>query len=126
MVNQIQDVDALKMDCVTEFIKYLKALEKGYKNKYDYILNMICFINSFEELNNRDVITQYLLNYAKPYISVNNANLITCNTKQHIYSPQIPLLKDRFLSEFRTDLDKKKVIANLGIEPGASLNWEYV
>ena len=60
------------------------------------------------------------------YTSVKNANLVDCGKKQHIPSQPSPLLKDNFLGEFRTELDKKKVLANLGIATSLSLEWEYI
>lgn len=60
------------------------------------------------------------------YTSVKNANLVDCGKKQHIPSQPSPLLKDNFLGEFRTELDKKKVLANLGIAADLSLEWEYI
>lgn len=60
------------------------------------------------------------------YTSVKNANLVDCGKKQHIPSQPFPLLKDNFLGEFRTELDKKKVLANLGIASDLSLEWEYI
>lgn len=60
------------------------------------------------------------------YTSVKNANLVDCGKKQHISSQPISLLKDNFLGEFRTELDKKKVLANLGIATDLSLEWEYI
>ena len=60
------------------------------------------------------------------YTSVKNANLVDCGKKQHIPSQPSPLLKDNFLGEFRTELDKKKVLANLGIASSLSLEWEYI
>ena len=60
------------------------------------------------------------------YTSVKNANLVDCGKKQHIPSQPSPLLKDNFLGEFRTELDKKKVLANLGIATNLSLEWEYI
>ena len=60
------------------------------------------------------------------YTSVKNANLVDCGKKQHIPSQPYPLLRDNFLGEFRTDLDKKKVLANLGIATELSLEWEYI
>ena len=70
MQDQIQDVDALKIECISEFMEYLKFLKKGYQREYDHILNMICFINSYDQLDNKKLITQYLLNYAQPYIHI--------------------------------------------------------
>lgn len=60
------------------------------------------------------------------YTSVKNANLVDCGKKQHIPSQPAPLLKDNFLGEFRTELDKKKVLANLGVATDLSLEWEYI
>lgn len=60
------------------------------------------------------------------YTSVNNANLVDCGKKQHISSQPTSLLKDNFLGEFRTELDKKKVLANLGIATELSLVWENI
>ena len=60
------------------------------------------------------------------YTSVKNANLVDCGKKQHIPSQPSPLLRDNFLGEFRTELDKKKVLANLGIATDLSLEWEYI
>lgn len=55
--------------------------------------------------------------------SVKNANLVDCGKKQHISSQPTQLIKDNFLGEFRTDLEKKKVLANLGIATTLSLEW---
>lgn len=60
------------------------------------------------------------------YTSVKNANLVDCGKKQHIPSQPSTLLRDNFLSEYRTELDKKKVLANLGIVTDVSLEWEYI
>ena len=60
------------------------------------------------------------------YTSVKNANLVDCGKKQHISSQPTSLLKDNFLGEFRTDLEKKKVLANLGIATDLSLEWQYI
>ena len=60
------------------------------------------------------------------YTSVKNANIVDCGKKQHIPSQPFPLLKENFLSEYRTELDKKKVLANLGIATDLSLEWEYI
>lgn len=60
------------------------------------------------------------------YTSVNNANLVDCGKKQHIPSQPSALLRDNFLGEYRTELDKKKVLVNLGIATSLSLEWEYI
>jgi hypothetical protein len=60
------------------------------------------------------------------YTSVKNANLVDCGKKQHIPSQPSALLRDNFLGEYRTELDKKKVLANLGIVTDLLLEWEYI
>lgn len=65
------------------------------------------------------------------YTNVNNANLVDCNKKPRVHSLPTPLLRNNFLGEYRTELDKKKVLANLGIddiiaENGLALEWIYV
>ena len=69
-MDRMQDVDALKVNCISEFLEYLKFLQKGYQKDYSHILNMMCFINSYRHLDNRKLITQYLLNYAQPYTHI--------------------------------------------------------
>ena len=70
MLDQVQDVDALKIECISEFMEYVKFLKKGYQREYDHILNMMCFINSYDDLDESKLITQYLLNYAQPYVHI--------------------------------------------------------
>ena len=60
------------------------------------------------------------------YTSVKNANLVDCGKKTHITSQPSTLLRDNYLGEYRTELDKKKVLANLGIATELSLEWEYI
>ena len=60
------------------------------------------------------------------YTSVKNANLVDCGKKTHIVSQPSTLLRDNYLGEYRTELDKKKVLANLGIATDLSLEWEYI
>lgn len=60
------------------------------------------------------------------YTSVKNANLVDCGRKQHIPSQPSALIRDNYLGEYRTELDKKKVLANLGIATDLSLEWEYI
>lgn len=65
------------------------------------------------------------------YTNVNNANLVDCNKKPRVHSLPVPLLRNNFLGEFRTELDKKKVLANLGIDlnnisSDFKLEWIYV
>lgn len=58
------------------------------------------------------------------YTSVNNANIVPCGKKgDTITSDPIPLLRDKFLGEYRTELEKAKVRKNLGISDKYSLQW---
>lgn len=68
MMDQQKDVDVLKKECISRFQEYLKKIQKGYYPDYSHILNMICFINSYYDLDDRQLITQYLLNYENVYI----------------------------------------------------------
>ena len=60
------------------------------------------------------------------YTSVKNANLVDSGNIQHVSNSQFPLLKENFLGEFRTELEKKKVLANLGIITDLLLEWEFI
>lgn len=60
------------------------------------------------------------------YTSIKNANLVDSGNKQHIASQPSILLKNNFLGEFRTELEKKKVLANLGIVTDLLLEWEFI
>ena len=60
------------------------------------------------------------------YTSVKNANVVDCGKKEKIPSQPFPLLRDNYLGEYRTELDKKKVLANLGIATELSLEWEFI
>lgn len=58
------------------------------------------------------------------YSSISNGNLVDkCSHKQHHVPEQPYLLKNNFLSEFRTALEKAKVRANLGIADSETLLW---
>ena len=60
------------------------------------------------------------------YTSIKNANLVDSGNTQHIASQPSVLLKSNFLGEFRTELEKKKVLSNLGIVTDLLLEWEYI
>lgn len=61
------------------------------------------------------------------YVSINNINSTECNKSNFISckpcSPT-PLYKQNFLGEFKTDLEKKKVLVNLGLD--SFLTWKYI
>lgn len=58
------------------------------------------------------------------YSTISNGNLVDkCSHKQHHVPEQPYLLKNKFLSEFRTALEKAKVRANLGIADSETLFW---
>lgn len=58
------------------------------------------------------------------YTQTSSVNL-TSNTNGYVVmsSDQIPLVKSKYLSEFRTELEKAKVRKNLGIADDTSLLW---
>lgn len=58
------------------------------------------------------------------YTSVNNADIVPCGKKGTIIkSDPIPLLRNNYLGEYRTELEKAKVRKNLGIGDEYSLQW---
>ena len=58
------------------------------------------------------------------YTSVSNAKITPCDKKgQIIKSDPIPLLKNNYLGEYRTELEKAKVRKNLGIADGSVIEW---
>ena len=60
------------------------------------------------------------------YTSVKNAKVVDCGKKEKIPSQPFPLLRDNFLGEYRTELDKKKVLANYVAEDGTVPTFETV
>lgn len=61
------------------------------------------------------------------HISIKNDGLVNCGKKPYIPKKPIHLSKENYLSEFKTELEKKKVLANLGISTtGVQLEWEDV
>lgn len=57
------------------------------------------------------------------YTSVHTVKKEDCGKKCHnTHGPQ-PLMRDNFLGEYKTELDKKKVLSNLGITSLAQLEW---
>lgn len=58
------------------------------------------------------------------YTSITNANLTPCGKKGCVIpSAPTPLLKEKYLGEFRTALEKAKVRKNLGIKDDQSITW---
>lgn len=64
------------------------------------------------------------------YINVkSNANLINCNKcnfNNNIDDNVIYLRKDNYLGEFRTELERKIVLNNLGLITDIESLWEYI
>ena len=57
------------------------------------------------------------------YTQVSNADIVPCKKGQSIKSEPIPLLRDKYLGEYRTELEKAKVRKNLGIPDENSMTW---
>ena len=58
------------------------------------------------------------------YTSVSNADIVPSGKKgQKVSSEPIPLLRNNYLGEYRTELEKAKVRKNLGIADEQSLLW---
>ena len=57
------------------------------------------------------------------YTSVTNADIVSGNKGTVITSEPIPLLRDKYLGEYRTALEKARVRRNLGIPEENDLSW---
>ena len=57
------------------------------------------------------------------YTSIHGNSTLDCGKHCHTSSSKQPLLKENFLSEYKSELEKKKVLANLGITQSMSLEW---
>lgn len=57
------------------------------------------------------------------YTSVDNATIVPCNKRPVIHSAPIPLIKSKYLGEFRTALEKAKARKNLGIPDSSNYAW---
>ena len=57
------------------------------------------------------------------YTSVSNADIVPCGKRKPIKSDPIPLLRNNYLGEYRTELERAKVRKNLGIADEQSLLW---
>lgn len=63
-VNRVADVlDNLKYKVIRDFNKYIKQLSYGYyNNSYKQILNEICLIESYDNIDNNKLIYEYYIN----------------------------------------------------------------
>lgn len=63
-VKRVADVlDDLKYKVIADFNKYIKKLSYGYyPNTYKDILNEICLIESYDNIDNNKLIYEYYIN----------------------------------------------------------------
>lgn len=63
-VNRVADaLDSLKYKTIRDFNKYIKQLSYGYyNNSYKQILNEICLIESYNNIDNNKLIYEYYIN----------------------------------------------------------------
>lgn len=63
-VKRVADVlDNLKYKVIADFNKYIKKLSYGYyTNTYKDILNEICLIESYDNIDNNKLIYEYYIN----------------------------------------------------------------
>jgi hypothetical protein len=55
---------------------------------------------------------------------VSDADITSCGKKgKPIKSEPIPLIRDKYLGEYRTALEKARVRENLGISDGVIMKW---
>lgn len=52
----------LKDKVITEYNKFISGLEKGYKNDYKNILDMICLIEFASYIDNNESLYEYYIN----------------------------------------------------------------
>ena len=55
-------MDVLKEKAIEQYMYLLKRLKKGYRDDYNDLMNLICFINLPIKLDKHDFIKQYLIN----------------------------------------------------------------
>jgi Trp operon repressor len=55
-------VAKVKEKVIDEYKSFVKRLHKGYKDDYKHILDMICFIQIHEALDNKNFIYEKLIN----------------------------------------------------------------
>ena len=58
----IVNTAAVKDKVISEYNHLISRLELGYKPEYDHILNMILFIETYNLLDNKNVIFKKILN----------------------------------------------------------------
>ena len=63
-INRVADVlDNLKYKVIRDFNKYIKQLSYGYyNNSYKQILNEMCLIESYDNIDNNKLIYEYYIN----------------------------------------------------------------
>lgn len=61
-VNRVADaLDDLKYKVLSDFDKYLKKLSYGYSPEYKDILNEICLIESFCDIDKNQILCEFYL-----------------------------------------------------------------
>lgn len=55
-------VDALKKKAIEMYMTLLRRLQKGYKDDYQDLLNLICFIDLPVKIDNYEFVKQQFLN----------------------------------------------------------------
>lgn len=61
--SQAVDVARLKQKVIQDFNILVRGLNKGYKYDYSIIMNEISFIESYQNLDNQQLIYEYYLNH---------------------------------------------------------------
>ena len=64
-LNKLEVVDALvemKKKVIKDFDHFVRRMNKGYVDKYDMILHDISFIQSYQAIEKRDRIYEFLMN----------------------------------------------------------------
>lgn len=56
------DIAAVKDKIISEYNYLVSRLELGYRPEYDHILNMILFVDTYNFIDNKNIIFKKLLN----------------------------------------------------------------
>ena len=57
----VDAVDNLKKKVIEAYNIYLNRMYLGYKPSYEHILQMICLIENYDNLDNNEIIYEYLI-----------------------------------------------------------------
>lgn len=60
-LEAVDAIDNLKKKVIESYNIYLNRMYLGYKPSYEHILQMICLIENYDNLDNNEIIYEYLI-----------------------------------------------------------------